>query len=96
MSLGYVDALNDDGIAAADIIIYKEIVKKIPQKSGCLKDGTAESFVGCIRTSLRKLLEKSTIKCKVPALDFTTYKNDSLEYCTNKDDALEGFFTNID
>ena len=53
----YIDASNDDGIGGADIIYQKEIIKKIPEKSGCLKNATIQSFVKCRKTSLKQFLE---------------------------------------
>ena len=53
----YIDAANDDGIGGADIIYQKEIIKKIPEKSGCLKNATIQSFVKCRKTSLKQFLE---------------------------------------
>lgn len=74
-------------IGAIDIIYRKEITQKLSGKNGC-QDISIEEFVGCIRTSLQRSLENSTIKCKIPLFDYTTYITDNLEYCTTKEDAL--------
>ena len=85
----YIDAKNDDGIGGADIIYQKEIIKKIPEKSGCLKNATITSFVSCRSKYLKDFLEYSEVKCKVPAFDFTLFDTTYLKDCQTKESALE-------
>ena len=85
----YIDASNDDGIGGADIIYQKEIIKKIPEKSGCLQNATINSFVECRKKTLKSFLEQGKVKCKVPALDFTEFDTSFLRYCSTRDEALE-------
>ena len=64
----YIDAANDDGIGGADIIYQKEIIKKIPEKSACLKNGTIQSFVKCRKESLKILLDIAFASAKVKCM----------------------------
>ena len=64
----YIDAANDDGIGGADIIYQKEIIKKIPEKSACLKNGTIQSFVKCRKESLKILLDIASASAKVKCM----------------------------
>ena len=74
-------------IGAIDIIYRKDISIKLGGKNGC-QDISIEEFAGCIRKSLQNSLENSTIKCKIPLFDYTSYNTDGLEYCKTKEDAL--------
>lgn len=77
-------------MGGADIFITKEIIRKIPSKSGC-QAISIEEFAKCLRQELQKSLEMqqllSNLKCKVPALDFNLKLN--LNYCTSTSDALK-------
>ena len=77
-------------MGGADIFITKEIIRKIPSKSGC-QAISIEEFAKCLRQELQKNLEMqqflSNLKCKVPALDFNLKLN--LNYCTSTSDALK-------
>ena len=75
-------------LGGADIFITKEIIRKIPAKSGC-KDTSIEDFAKCLQSSLQKSLEKSKIKCKIPALNFTHYETKHLKDCENASEALK-------
>ena len=88
VTLNWIDAKNDDDIGAADIIMRKEIIKKIPGKGGC-KDILVSDLIECWIKKLAESLSKANIRCKVPALRFTQFNTDHLDYCTNKEDALE-------
>ena len=74
-------------IGAIDIIYRKEITAKLSGKNGC-QDISIEEFAGCIRHSLQQSLENSTVKCKIPLFDYTTFNIDNLEYCNTTEDAL--------
>ena len=71
-------------MGGADIFITKEIIRKIPSKSGC-QAISIEEFAKCLRQELQKKLEMqqflSNLKCKVPAMDFNLKLN--LNYCTS-------------
>ena len=77
-------------MGGADIFITKEIIRKIPSKSGC-QAISIEEFAKCLRQELQKNLEMqqflSNLKCKVPAMDFNLKLN--LNYCTSTSDALK-------
>ena len=77
-------------MGGADIFITKEIIRKIPSKSGC-QAISIEEFAKCLRQELQKNLEmqqlSSNLKCKVPAMDFNLKLN--LNYCTSTSDALK-------
>ena len=77
-------------MGGADIFITKEIIRKIPSKSGC-QAISIEEFAKCLRQELQKNLEmqqfSSNLKCKVPALDSNLKLN--LNYCTSTSDALK-------
>lgn len=77
-------------MGGADIFITKEIIRKIPSKSGC-QAISIEEFAKCLRQELQKSLEMqqllSNLKCKVPAMDFNLKLN--LNYCTSTSDALK-------
>lgn len=77
-------------MGGADIFITKEIIRKIPSKSGC-QAISIEEFAKCLRQELQKNLEMqqflSNLKCKVPAMDFKLKLN--LNYCTSTSDALK-------
>ena len=77
-------------MGGADIFITKEIIRKIPSKSGC-QAISIEEFAKCLRQELQKNLEMqqflANIKCTVPALDFNLKLN--LNYCTSTSDALK-------
>ena len=70
--LVYMDAHNDNGMGGIDIIYKKEIVRKIPGKGGC-QETPITDFIQCINTKLIEALEKSDVKCKVPALNYTDF-----------------------
>lgn len=84
----HIDANNDDGIGAADIIYNKNIVRKIPGKAGC-HDKTLKEVIDCWKDELARSLEKAAINCKVPALRFTRFDISHLNDCDTKDKALE-------
>ena len=77
-------------MGGADIFITKEIIRKIPSKSGC-QAISIEEFAKCLRQELQKNLEMqqllSNLKYKVPAMDFNLKLN--LNYCTSTSDALK-------
>ena len=89
VSVKYMDASNDNHLGGADIFITKEIIRKIPAKSGC-KEISIEDFAKCLRQALQKSLRRqiSKLKCKVPALDFTQSQL-NLTYCNSIADALQ-------
>ena len=90
VSIKYIDASNTNHLGGADIFITKEIIRKIPSKSGC-QAISIEEFAKCLRQELQKNLEMqqflSNLKCKVPAMDFNLKLN--LNYCTSTSDALK-------
>ena len=94
--INYINQANLPSIGAADIIIQKEVIKKIPGRKGGCKDITLFDFINCWKDKLAESLKNSNVPCKVPALRFTRFNTDHLEYCTTKDDALaiEGLIYN--
>ena len=79
---------NDDGAGGGDIIYKKEITKKMPGEGKC-ESKPMSDFVQCIKDKYTERLRKANIPCKVPALRFTSYNTDLMEYCTTKEQALE-------
>ena len=53
--LNYINANNNDDIGAADIIIQKEIIKKISGKGGC-QEKPLSGFVDCWKIKLAESL----------------------------------------
>ena len=63
----HINANNEDGIGAADIIYQKKIVRKIPGRAKC-HDITLKDVVECWRDHLALSIKKKNITCKIPAL----------------------------
>ena len=63
----HINASNEDGIGAADIIYQKKIVRKIPGRAKC-HDITLKDVVECWRDHLALSIKKKNISCKIPAL----------------------------
>ena len=76
-------------LGAADLIIQKEIIKKLPSPEGGCKEITLLEMVNCWKDKLAESLKDANVKCKVPALRFTRFNTDHLEYCKTKEEALE-------
>ena len=60
----YINAKNNDQLGAADIIIQKEIIRKISGKGGC-EDKSITNIVECWKNKLAESLSKVNISCKV-------------------------------
>ena len=86
--INFIDAKNDDDIGATDIIMRKAQISKLHEKGECQTKPLIEK-IHCIKEKLADSISKLDISCKVPALRFTLYNSDHLNYCTTKEDALE-------
>ena len=87
VALQHLNVQNDNGFGGASIVYEKKVQKKLKAKGSC-QDQTIQEFIGCIRAELRKALQKSTVQCMVPALNFTDFDTSHLEYCQSPSEAL--------
>ena len=78
---------NSMELGGAAIIYKKEEKKKITGKGGC-HEISIEEFLQCVKTTLVSTLEKSDIKCMIPALSYIDIDTTNLEYCNTTEDAL--------
>ena len=78
---------NSGEFGGASIIYKKEKKKKITGKGGC-QEISIEEFLQCVKTTLISTLEKSDIKCMIPALSYIDIDTTNLEYCNTTEDAL--------
>ena len=79
---------NSGEFGGASIVYKKEEKKKIPGKGGC-QEISIEEFLQCVKTTLVSMLEKSDIKCIIPALSYIDIDTTNLEYCNTTEDALD-------
>ena len=86
--INYINANNNDHIGGADIIIQKEIIKRIPGKGNC-DDISINHLCNCWKDRLARALRQVNITCKIPALRFTRFNINHLNDCKTKDAALE-------
>ena len=74
-----IDARNNDHFGAADLIIHKEIVKKLPEKGGCQQIPLAD-YNHCWRKKIAEsFANHPNLTCKVPAFRFTDFKTSHLK-----------------
>ena len=78
---------NSGEFGGASIIYKQEKKKKITGKGGC-QEISIEEFLQCVKTTLISKLEKSDIKCMIPALSYIDIDTTNLEYCNTTEDAL--------
>ena len=74
-----IDARNNDHFGAADLIIHKEIVKKLPEKGGCQQIPLAD-YNHCWRKKIAEsFANHPNLTCKVPAFRFTDFNTSHLK-----------------